>query len=219
MDESHFRFLAEHSLDLICLADSDLVLTYASPSCKQLLGWNPEEMIGKGAGSFVHEDDLPVFAGAHEAVKKDGVGGSPTMLRMRKRAGDHAWMKINARLVPGFAGGENQVVLVMRDVTALMKGGATHRPKPFRYKPDHGIWDEKLAAERGIITEIDLYLTNSGHIAFLESARQDDEGRIVCSGYVLDQVRGAAGVRRLEWLTSGHCTTSGEDRDRIKRRI
>jgi len=39
----------------------DLVLLYASPSSLHLLGWRPEEMIGKRPDFFVLPEDLPVL--------------------------------------------------------------------------------------------------------------------------------------------------------------
>ncbi len=47
-DETDFKFLAENSADIICRSGMDRVIRYTSPSCFLVLGWKPEEMIGKG---------------------------------------------------------------------------------------------------------------------------------------------------------------------------
>jgi len=117
MDEPDFRFLAEHALDMICEVDSSLIMSYTSPSCEQLLGWRPEEMVGKGPDVFVHPEDLPAVAMAHKALMRDGYDRSPTVVRMRAKSGGYTWMEVNARVVPKAADKLGyHVVLVMRDV-------------------------------------------------------------------------------------------------------
>ncbi|MCM3570450.1 diguanylate cyclase domain-containing protein [Neobacillus mesonae] len=45
--EERYRLLADHSLDLIQLVNLDGIVKYASPSHKTVLGYGPEEYIGK----------------------------------------------------------------------------------------------------------------------------------------------------------------------------
>jgi hypothetical protein len=40
MDEIDFQFLAEHIVDMVCEVGSDLMMSYASPSCWPGLGRN-----------------------------------------------------------------------------------------------------------------------------------------------------------------------------------
>ncbi len=55
-DEIRFQFLAENSIDVICRAGMDMVLHYVSPSCFHVLGWQPEEMIGRRPDAFVFSE-------------------------------------------------------------------------------------------------------------------------------------------------------------------
>ena len=55
-DEIRFQFLAENSIDVICRAGVDMVLHYVSPSCFHVLGWQPEEMIGRRPDAFVFSE-------------------------------------------------------------------------------------------------------------------------------------------------------------------
>ena len=48
--EANFQFLSENSTDVICRAGEDMVLHYVSPSSFRILGWKPDEMMGKKAG-------------------------------------------------------------------------------------------------------------------------------------------------------------------------
>ena len=45
--EEKFRFIAERSTDIISLLDVGGAYIYVSPACKPLLGYKPEEMVGR----------------------------------------------------------------------------------------------------------------------------------------------------------------------------
>jgi diguanylate cyclase (GGDEF)-like protein/PAS domain S-box-containing protein len=58
--EEHYRALADHALDLVIVFDANLVVHYASPSYRAVLGWEPRMMIGRGVLDFVLPVDLPM---------------------------------------------------------------------------------------------------------------------------------------------------------------
>src|SRR5260370_5568611 len=55
--EARYRLLAEHSTDMVFQLDLDLVRRYVSPACREILGYEPEEMIGVKPMSMAHPDD------------------------------------------------------------------------------------------------------------------------------------------------------------------
>ena len=55
--EEYFRRLIENATDLITIMTEDGVVRYQSPSITRLLGYKPEEMIGRVAMEFIHPDD------------------------------------------------------------------------------------------------------------------------------------------------------------------
>ncbi len=46
------------SLDLLLICDRHGIIKQVSPSCQAILGYNPDEMVGRVARQFVHPDDL-----------------------------------------------------------------------------------------------------------------------------------------------------------------
>ena len=52
------RRIFETSQDLIMVMDSRGFLVQVSPSCETILGYRPEEMIGRSGVDFIHPDDL-----------------------------------------------------------------------------------------------------------------------------------------------------------------
>ncbi len=57
--EERFRALVEKSRDGIVLLDDQAVIRYAAPALKTILGYDPEQVIGRSALEFIHPDDLP----------------------------------------------------------------------------------------------------------------------------------------------------------------
>src|ERR687892_490511 len=52
--EERFRSLIQNSSDLITVLEPDGIIRYESPSVEQVLGYHPEERIGKKTFDFVH---------------------------------------------------------------------------------------------------------------------------------------------------------------------
>ena len=63
-DEKTFQFLTENSADMIFKSDFTPKITYVSPSCFRLLGWEPEELLGRGPEVATYYEDLPSRRGA-----------------------------------------------------------------------------------------------------------------------------------------------------------
>jgi len=169
-------------------------------------------MVGKGPDEFVHPDDLRVVIDSHRELRERGERRSPTVVRVRHKEGGYVWMETTARRVADEADSDYVVVLVMRDISARMNMGEIPNPLP-REEACH----ESGAAEE-LITTIDLHLTRSGQIAFIDHKKVGENGRTTYGGHVLDKTHGS-GVRVLEWLPCGHCITTGDERHRIVRRV
>ncbi|HVY91846.1 MAG TPA: sensor domain-containing diguanylate cyclase [Bryobacteraceae bacterium] len=117
-NEAQFRFLAENSVDIICRADVDLVMHYASPSTVRALGWTPEEMLGRRPEDFVVAEDLPILRAAVDRAFDPNAETDTATVRMRKKDGSLAWMEMNARVIRDEVSGEPcEFVAVMRNIT------------------------------------------------------------------------------------------------------
>jgi diguanylate cyclase (GGDEF)-like protein/PAS domain S-box-containing protein len=56
--ERRFRALVQSSSDLVFAVDQAGAVTYASPSCAKVLGYEPDQLLGSTAGTLIHEDDI-----------------------------------------------------------------------------------------------------------------------------------------------------------------
>jgi two-component system cell cycle sensor histidine kinase/response regulator CckA len=71
--DQQFRALIENALDLIAVLDREGVMLYVSPSVARVLGYRPENLIGRNLFALVHRDDLPVtLAAFRESIDQPG---------------------------------------------------------------------------------------------------------------------------------------------------
>ena len=59
LSEANYRLITENMLDMIRVLDEDGIVKYASPSHETVLGFSPEEYVGKRIFDMVHPDDIP----------------------------------------------------------------------------------------------------------------------------------------------------------------
>jgi diguanylate cyclase (GGDEF)-like protein/PAS domain S-box-containing protein len=113
--EARFRLLAEHSGDVVILSDVDGPRRYVSPAAERVLGWRPEELVGRRAIEFVHPEDVQGVLDSHAAMR---AGASEDTVCYRLRRPDNSWLWVEA-CVRKYAdgGGPGQYVVVLRDAT------------------------------------------------------------------------------------------------------
>jgi PAS domain S-box-containing protein len=90
-----FRDLVENVDDVLYTTDHDLVVTYVSPVVKNVLGYDPSELVGRPALSLVHGEDLPTI----QAAVQDVLNGSlyPSEYRMIAKTGEARWVRSLSR--------------------------------------------------------------------------------------------------------------------------
>jgi PAS domain S-box-containing protein len=69
--EEHFRTLIEHTSDIITIVDEGGVVLYGSPSVERVLGYPPDDLVGKKAVDLVHPEDQARVLEAHVAALGD----------------------------------------------------------------------------------------------------------------------------------------------------
>jgi diguanylate cyclase (GGDEF)-like protein/PAS domain S-box-containing protein len=114
--EQYFRAIVQHATDLVTINDRYGIVRYMSPSVTRILGYTPEELIGRNSFELLHPADLERIVQRH-SDRLEGVGSShPVIMRLRHRNGE--WRYLEARSTnmlahPVIAG----IVVNARDVT------------------------------------------------------------------------------------------------------
>ncbi len=131
--EERFRSLIQNSSDLITLYDADGTIRYVSPALERMLGYEPEERIGKTSFGLIHPDDVArakrMFA---EVLQSPGV---PMSVEVRAQHRDGSWRYIEAvgtNLLAHPSVGA--VVLNGRDITDRKEAETRLREAERRYR-------------------------------------------------------------------------------------
>ena len=86
--EAYFRSLVENARDVIHVINADRTTRYITPSIQRLLGWDPEELIGRSVMEFLHPDDVGRVMDALRATRGQPGAGLPIEVRVRHRDGE-----------------------------------------------------------------------------------------------------------------------------------
>ena len=87
--EKRFRILIENASDVITTINAEATFLYQSPSVERLLGYKPDEMLGRNALEYVHPDDHAKVVAAIREVLSTPQGVATAEFRFRHR--DGAW--------------------------------------------------------------------------------------------------------------------------------
>jgi two-component system CheB/CheR fusion protein len=120
--EENFRLLVQNSADIITVFSPDGTILYQSESVKKVLGYSPEETIGKNIfrDSFVHPDDRPAKEAMFIKAQATSQESILAEFRLRHKKGFYKVMEaacINQLNDPRIGG----IVANYRDVTEKKK--------------------------------------------------------------------------------------------------
>lgn len=112
-----YRLIADESNDMISKIDSSGRYTYVSPACLTLLGYKPEELLGRFASELVHEDDRDGLLQQYEAVRMAD-GQHLHSYRVRRRDDTVIWFETAFRPLSRRKNSVQETLCISRDITA-----------------------------------------------------------------------------------------------------
>lgn len=95
--EKQYRSLFEHSQHMICMHDLDGVILSINPAGAHALGYEPEELIGRGIVKLVPERYRTEFANYITEIRTHGMHSGLMRMTMRNNE-ESIWMYSNIRL-------------------------------------------------------------------------------------------------------------------------
>lgn len=91
--EQRLRALIEKSADAIVLVDGSGIILYTSLSIRRLLGYEPGELVGCNAFTFLHPADLTLTTRLFTKIVEDPNQGMTIDFRVRHKDGSWRWMQ------------------------------------------------------------------------------------------------------------------------------
>lgn len=115
--EARYRLLADNATDMIARVSIGGIRRYISPACGKILGYRPEELIGRPVSEIVHPDDIATVRKAMHAIVENG-GTQGFDVRVTRRDGAVIWLesRMNA-VIDSETGNVSEIVTVLREVS------------------------------------------------------------------------------------------------------
>lgn len=145
--------ILDQSLDIICTFDEGGTFLSASAASKNVLGYGPEELIGRSAWSIIHPDDLHRSMDTSGKVVS-GLDATNFENRYRTRDGKYVWLHWSAK----WDAREKVSYCVARDVTEKKQSEALlqNREKRFKALLENSTDGLSIFTEEGFLLEISL---------------------------------------------------------------
>ncbi|QUL56925.1 PAS domain S-box protein [Paenibacillus tritici] len=119
IEEDHhlYKLITQHTPDMISFADPDGTLRYVSPSVEALLGYSPDEMLGRKKLEYYHEADAREMAEQGKLFSDSDV----FTRRVRHKNGHYIWIESSFQIMRDSAGEVRQLLTIARDITERKK--------------------------------------------------------------------------------------------------
>jgi len=120
LDQARFRLLAESAADVVMQTDLAGRVVWVSPSVREVLGWDADELLGTSSLPLLHPDDRERANDVRRRALADGTEGSVVRLELRyaTAAGGWRWMSALARPMRDARGSISGGLTALRDIQA-----------------------------------------------------------------------------------------------------
>ncbi|MDF2606350.1 MAG: diguanylate cyclase [Bacillales bacterium] len=113
----YYKIMADNSVDLLTTHHIDGTFKYISPSSEKILGYNPEELVGKDPYNFYHPDDIAIVRESHFEIMRTSVSNT-VIYRFLKNDGSYIWLETTSRLMKSSLNNPYEIISSSRDITA-----------------------------------------------------------------------------------------------------
>jgi PAS domain S-box-containing protein len=115
--EQMFRDFVETTTEWVWAVDESFTLVYCNPALRDILGYRPDELVGRRLDTLRHPDDAESVRGQVAALAAAGRGWSGLLLRARHKDGSYRYLESAAVPILGADGSLRGYRGSDRDVT------------------------------------------------------------------------------------------------------
>jgi len=171
--------LLDLSQDKVTVIDESGRFQYLNAATRDLLGYDPEELVGTNAFDLIHPDDVDRVLAAFETLLVDGEPPD-TPMEYRYRTADDDWVWVRTRVFPPSETGLDGYALSSRDVTLEVESrrrletiASTSPDVLWMFTAD---WSELLFVNEAVkpVYGVDRETVRERPQAFLEVVHPDD---------------------------------------------
>jgi PAS domain S-box-containing protein len=114
-NEDRYRLLAENAGDLVAELNADGLYEYVSPSHQTVLGYVPDELLGRDPLELIHPADREETRAATERIIASGIPDT-RIYRFRHRNGEWRWIEVYGRAF-STTSGDTHLLVVAQDIS------------------------------------------------------------------------------------------------------
>ena len=97
--EERYKLITENSHDIVSLMELDGTYLFVSPSVKESLGYEVEEMIGNKTTDYIHPEDLPTVAASMAETLATSRRTGSALFRFRHKNGEYRWLEAKGGVI------------------------------------------------------------------------------------------------------------------------
>lgn len=146
--EQHYRAMIENEVDIVTVLDEAGNIKFESPAIQRILGYRPDELLGRNVFEFIHPAEIERVKRAFDEVLVTNEPSPAVEFRFRHQDGTYRAVESIARNLlsnPGVAG----IIVNSRDITDRRAAEAALRKQEAALKLSH----ERLRALSGRLLE------------------------------------------------------------------
>jgi len=114
------RRIVDRLTDMVSTHAPDGTYRFVSAAARDLLGYEPKELVGTSPYELFHPDDVPKVSGVHRSV----LAGAPAAVvyRLRRKTGEYRWVETTTRIVGDAEGETGEILCCTRPVREAAPG-------------------------------------------------------------------------------------------------
>lgn len=116
-EASLYRLMTENSTDTLVRGNLDGVRLYISPSVRRLLGYEPDELVGRRAAEIVHPEDAEAFRQVLRDLREGRIEEGVSEQRQRHKDGSWIWIEALIKRTIDATGLPDGYVVSVRDIS------------------------------------------------------------------------------------------------------
>lgn len=180
--EDRLQIITDNMFDLVALTDLQGYFTFVGKS-HSLLGYHPDNLIGKNVIEMVHEDDFPYIIQAFNEWLESGLGTRRVEYRIRCFDGSYLWLETLGRFIKDENENIRELLFSSRDITERKQTEQSLLESEERFRALHNASFGGIAIhDKGIILEC-------------------NRGLAEMTGYSVDELLGMDGLQLISEKT------------------
>ncbi|KQT09147.1 hypothetical protein ASG40_10900 [Methylobacterium sp. Leaf399] len=132
--KARYRLLADHSTDMITHMDLTGRRLFVSPGSRDLLGYEPDDLVGTSPQQMVHPDDVEGLSGVFAELASGARDRVVNTNRLRHRSGEWVWVEASIKLLRDEAGAPAGLIASVRNIMDRKRSDDALRESEGRYR-------------------------------------------------------------------------------------